>query len=61
MAAGAALRVDDAGAIVREADALLRDPARRSRMREAALAFHAAHRGATDRLWQWISSRSTGG
>ena len=61
VAAGAALRVDDAGAIVREADALLRDPARRSRMREAALAFHAAHRGATDRLWQWISSRSTGG
>ena len=30
----------------------------------AALAFHAAHRGATDRLWTWLApriSRSGGG
>jgi hypothetical protein len=24
-------------------------------MREAALAFHAAHRGAADRLWSWLA------
>jgi hypothetical protein len=24
-------------------------------MRDAALAFHAVHTGATDRLWQWLA------
>jgi hypothetical protein len=35
--------------------ALLRDRERRLRMRAAALAFHAAHRGAGDRLWAWLA------
>ena len=43
VAAQAALRVADAGALLAEVDALLRDPARRDRMRDAAVAFHAAH------------------
>jgi 3-deoxy-D-manno-octulosonic-acid transferase len=55
--ARAALRVADARALATEVDALLRDPARRARMHDAALAFHAAHRGATDRLWSWLASR----
>ena len=57
IAAGAALRVADADALVLEVDALLADPARRNRMRDAALAFHAAHRGAADRLWNWLAPR----
>ena len=44
IAAQAALRVGDADALVAEIGDLLRDPARRARMRDAALAFHAAHR-----------------
>jgi 3-deoxy-D-manno-octulosonic-acid transferase len=56
--AQAALRVADASTLVGEVDALLQDPARRARMRDAALAFHAAHRGATDRLWRWLPIRS---
>ena len=36
-----------------------RDPARRDRMRDAALAFHAAHRGAADRLWAWLAPRAS--
>lgn len=64
IAAQAAIRVDDARSLVGAAGALLRDPMRRERMRDAALAFHAAHRGATDRLWAWLAprlSRSGGG
>lgn len=57
LAAGAALRVDDAGALVSQVCALLADPARRGAMSAAALAFHAAHRGAGDRLWQWLAPR----
>jgi len=56
--AQAALRVADAHALVAEIDALLRDPARRSRMHDAALAFHATHGGATDRLWSWLTGRT---
>jgi 3-deoxy-D-manno-octulosonic-acid transferase len=56
--AQAALRVADAPALVTEVDALLRDPARRAAMHDAALAFHAAHRGATDRLWAWLAARA---
>ncbi|HEX4883087.1 MAG TPA: 3-deoxy-D-manno-octulosonic acid transferase, partial [Casimicrobiaceae bacterium] len=55
--AGAARRVADATALVAEVHALLHDDAARARMREAALAFHAQHRGATDRLWQWLAPR----
>ncbi len=47
--AGAALRVDDAGAMLREAMTLLRDPVRRARMGANALAFAAQHRGAAQR------------
>jgi 3-deoxy-D-manno-octulosonic-acid transferase len=54
-AAGAALEVADASALIAEVDALIGDPARRQAMREAALAFHAAHRGAGDRLWSWLA------
>lgn len=65
IAAGAALRVADADALLAEVAALLADPARRSRMRDAAREFHAAHRGAADRLWAWLApqlpvSRSAG-
>ena len=54
----AALRVADANALIAEVAGLLDDAARRRSMREAALAFHAAHRGATDRLWAWLSART---
>jgi len=66
VAAGAALQVVDANAVIAEVSTLLADPARRARMRAAAGAFHAAHRGAADRLWAWLAprlpaSRSGGG
>jgi 3-deoxy-D-manno-octulosonic-acid transferase len=61
IAAGAARRVPDARALVDTVEALLRDEAARSRMRGAALAFHAEHRGATDRLWQWLEPRLPAG
>ena len=57
IAAGAALRVADADALVREAGGLLSDAARRTRMRDAARAFHAAHRGAADRTWAWLAPK----
>lgn len=57
VAAQAALRADDADTLLSLVTALLEDPARRARMREAALAFHAAHRGAADRLWGWLAPR----
>jgi 3-deoxy-D-manno-octulosonic-acid transferase len=57
LAVGAALEVADASAMVDATAALLADPARRHQMREAALAFHAAHRGAADRLWTWLEPR----
>ena len=57
VAAGAALRVADADALLAQVSALLTDPTRRDSMRSAALAFHAAHRGAADRLWAWLGPR----
>jgi 3-deoxy-D-manno-octulosonic-acid transferase len=45
--AGAALRLPDAGALMREAARLLGDGAARARMGEQALAFAGRHRGAT--------------
>jgi 3-deoxy-D-manno-octulosonic-acid transferase len=60
VAAGAAQRVADAEALVRAVEALFRDPAQRDAMREAAGAFHAAHRGATERLMQWLGPQLEG-
>jgi 3-deoxy-D-manno-octulosonic-acid transferase len=54
VAAGAAQRVADADALVHTVGELFSDPARRDAMREAAGAFHAAHRGATQRLMHWL-------
>jgi 3-deoxy-D-manno-octulosonic-acid transferase len=55
LAAGAARRVEDADALIAEVGALLADRAQRLTMGQAALAFHAAHRGAGQRLWQWLA------
>ncbi len=55
LAAGAALEVGNAAQLVAEAKALLGDRPRREAMRDAALAFHAAHAGAGDRLWAWLA------
>lgn len=49
IAAGACLRVPDAGALARAVQALLADPADLQARREAATLFAGAHRGATDR------------
>jgi 3-deoxy-D-manno-octulosonic-acid transferase len=57
IAAGAALEVADAKTLLETVGALLLDPARRLRMHDAALAFHAEHRGAADRLWAWLAPR----
>ena len=56
VAAGAALRVADADALMREAAALLGDAARRQRMGEMGRMLCAAHRGATVRTMQLIKS-----
>jgi 3-deoxy-D-manno-octulosonic-acid transferase len=55
IAAGAAIEVADATALIGAVAALIEDPARRERMRAAAIAFHAAHRGAAERLWAWLA------
>jgi len=55
--AGAAVRVDDADEVFAVAAHLLEDPNARERMRTAAQTFIAAHRGATERLWQWLAPR----
>jgi len=49
VAAGGALRVTDADALLREAADLLRDDARRAAMGTRALSFAGKHRGATAR------------
>ena len=54
--AGAALRVRDAQEALAAAAELSRDTARRARMGESARAFVAAHRGAVDRLMNWLDS-----
>jgi 3-deoxy-D-manno-octulosonic-acid transferase len=51
------VRVADADALLTEVGALLADSAGRKRMHDAALAFHAAHRGAAQRLWTWLAPR----
>jgi 3-deoxy-D-manno-octulosonic-acid transferase len=55
IAAGAAVEVADATALVATVAALIEDSARRDRMRASALAFHGAHRGAVERLWAWLA------
>jgi 3-deoxy-D-manno-octulosonic-acid transferase len=57
LAAGAAVEVADARALVATVAALLDDAPRRKAMHDAALAFHAAHRGAADRLIAWLAPR----
>jgi 3-deoxy-D-manno-octulosonic-acid transferase len=55
LTAGAAVEVADANALVATLAALLADAPRRQAMHDAALAFHAAHRGAADRLMTWLA------
>jgi len=57
--AGAVIEVGNADALFAAVGELLTDPSRRASMRQAALAFHAAHRGAADRLWDWLEPRVT--
>ena len=57
LSAGAAVEVADATALVARVGELFTDASRRAAMRDAALAFHAAHRGAADRLWRWLAPR----
>jgi 3-deoxy-D-manno-octulosonic-acid transferase len=52
--AGAAVQVQDAAALAREAERLLGDPCAAQRMGQAGLAFCAAHRGATQRVLELI-------
>jgi 3-deoxy-D-manno-octulosonic-acid transferase len=60
VAAGAAQRVADAEALILAVEALFRDPAQRDAMHEAAGAFHASHRGATERLMRWLEPQLDG-
>ena len=55
--AGAARRVLDADALIATVVSLLADAPERARMRDAATAFMAEHRGATRRLWSWLGPR----
>ena len=55
LAAGAALEVANATALIAEVAALFGDPGRCDAMREAAFAFHRAHCGSADRLWAWLA------
>jgi 3-deoxy-D-manno-octulosonic-acid transferase len=48
--AGAAVQVEDTGALADLSQRLLRDSERRLEMADAARAFSAAHRGATGRV-----------
>ena len=57
IAAGAALRVRDAEDVFAAAARLLADAPARERMRASAQTFMAAHRGAIDRLWNWLAPR----
>ena len=54
VAAGAAVQVHSAWEAVDCLQRLLADDASRRAMERAAIAFHAQHRGAADRLWQWL-------
>jgi 3-deoxy-D-manno-octulosonic-acid transferase len=54
VSAGAARRVADADELLAEVARLLSNPAELAAMRDRARSFHAAHRGAADRLWHWL-------
>jgi 3-deoxy-D-manno-octulosonic-acid transferase len=54
--AGAALQVADAAALVQQVLGLLQDDAGRQQMHSAALAFTAAHRGASQRIVQLLEA-----
>jgi 3-deoxy-D-manno-octulosonic-acid transferase len=56
--AGAAVRVPDAEAALELARALSADAPRREAMGQAGLGFVAAHRGAVERLADWIAARA---
>lgn len=56
IAQGAAVRVHDAGAWVSEAARLMQDSAARQQMSEAGQMFTAAHKGATERVWQLLNA-----
>jgi 3-deoxy-D-manno-octulosonic-acid transferase len=56
IASGAAVRVADARAALREAAAIQRDRARREAMGANATRFVAAHRGAVSRLAAWLAA-----
>jgi 3-deoxy-D-manno-octulosonic-acid transferase len=60
IARGAAIRVSDADSLVAKVRSLVADPLRREAMHGAGLAFHASHRGATDRLWHWLAPELEG-
>jgi 3-deoxy-D-manno-octulosonic-acid transferase len=60
VAAGAALRVPDADALIATVDDLLFDRTRRHAMSAAAHLFYAAHQGATKRLWDWLTPQLEG-
>jgi 3-deoxy-D-manno-octulosonic-acid transferase len=60
VAAGAAARVADARALIAAVGVLLAEPSARDRMSDAARGFHAAHRGAGDRLWSWLAPQLAG-
>ncbi|HXX86092.1 MAG TPA: lipid IV(A) 3-deoxy-D-manno-octulosonic acid transferase [Casimicrobiaceae bacterium] len=55
LSAGAAIRVEDADALIANVARLLGDAAARAAMALAARTFHEAHRGASDRLWAWLA------
>jgi len=57
VSAGAARRVGDADELLAEVARLLSNPLELATMRDRARSFHAAHRGAADRLWRWLLPR----
>lgn len=59
--AGAALRVQNAEELAREASALLSEPARLAAMSKAGFEFAARHRGATERIMAMITKFMQGG
>jgi 3-deoxy-D-manno-octulosonic-acid transferase len=58
IAAGGAVRVFDAREALAEAAAISGDPLRREAMGTKALEFVAAHRGAVQRLMDWIEAKT---
>jgi 3-deoxy-D-manno-octulosonic-acid transferase len=57
VSAGAARRVGNADELLAEVARLLSNPIELAAMGERARNFHAAHRGAADRLWRWLEPR----